>query len=82
MSATLQRLLHACELLVVDLSETQFIDSSAIGLLVKTKIEAEALGVQFRLQLGAESVARRALEINRLLDSFHCATTREEALTR
>jgi anti-sigma B factor antagonist len=82
LSATLQLLLPGCALLVVDLSETRFIDSSAIGVLVKTKIEAEALGVRFRLQLGPDGVARRALEINSLLDSFDYTTSREEALDR
>lgn len=48
---------------VVDLSETPFIDSKIIGVLIKESAHAGELGRQLVLEIRADSPARRALEI-------------------
>ena len=49
--------------MVVDLSETPFIDSKIIGVLIKESAHAGELGRQLVLEIRADSPARRALEI-------------------
>jgi anti-anti-sigma factor len=71
-----------CELVVVDLSEAEFIDSSFLQNLASADRLARAKGAHFRLQLGAKPFVKRALEISGLLDRLECTSERAEALRR
>jgi anti-anti-sigma factor len=67
-------------LVVVDVSEALFIDSSFIHTLFSTSRNARGLGKAFRLQTGTAPVVQRVLEISGALDAIEVAHTREEAL--
>jgi anti-anti-sigma factor len=68
------------DLVVADLSETEFIDSTILLALVQADRQARESGSRFRLQLGTAPVVLRALEVTRLLDQLEHYATREEAL--
>jgi anti-anti-sigma factor len=76
----LASLIAANNLVVADLSETEFIDCSGLRAVVKAHRQAEQHGVEFRLQLGARAIVRRTLEISNLLEQIPCFPTRAEAL--
>jgi len=78
--ALLMSLLAEKELVVVNLSEATFIDSSIINVLYRADRTAREQGRSFRLQLGTAAIVERALEISGVLDQIPCATSREEAL--
>jgi anti-sigma B factor antagonist len=56
--------LASCSHLVVDLTSTEFIDSSIIRLLVSAKRQADAAGRAFNVVLGTAAIVERALEIS------------------
>jgi len=66
-------------LVVVDLSEAEFVDSTIISLLVQAKRDASEQGCRFRLQLGTAAIVRRIFEVTGVLDVLEVAQTREEA---
>jgi anti-anti-sigma factor len=66
--------------LVVDLSETEFIDSTIIHVLFKSKQLAQEHGRRVSLQLPAAARVRRALEITGMLDVLPVYGTRAEAI--
>jgi anti-anti-sigma factor len=68
------------DLVVADLSATEFVDSTVLLTLVQVDGQAQKVGSRFRLQLGSEPIVRRALEVTNLLDRFEHYPTREEAL--
>jgi anti-sigma B factor antagonist len=70
----------ADELVVVDLSAADFIDSSVLGVLAQANQRAKTAGTRFRLQLGTAAIVKRVLEISQLLNHLDYATTREQAL--
>jgi anti-sigma B factor antagonist len=76
----LLNLVHANGLLVVDLSEATFTDSSFLNLLVKTHRQAEAAGCRMRVQLGTSALIRRVFEISDLVEYLDCVRDRDEAL--
>jgi anti-anti-sigma factor len=76
----LEQRLGPHDLLIVDLSETQFIDSSVLNTLVSVRRIADRNGLPVTLQLGSDTNARRVLEISRLDGFFPCAESREEAI--
>ena len=78
---TLAGTLGTCSHLVVDLSTTQFIDSSTIGVLVANKKRADADGRRFNLLLGTEPVVETVLEITGVLPVLNRVHTLEEALS-
>ena len=80
LSALLQGLVLTNELVVVDLSRAQFIDSSVITTLLQCNELARREQKTFRLQVGTAPIVRRALEISRVLTIVEHAPTREEAL--
>jgi anti-anti-sigma factor len=80
LSELLDSLLGTHELVVADLSQVLFIDSSTLAVFVGADRTARAAGKTFRLQLGAEPIVKRILEISRLEDHLDCAATRDEAL--
>jgi anti-anti-sigma factor len=68
------------ELVVVDVSEATFIDSSFIHNVLKGNRLAVERGARFRLQHGTEPIVRRALEVSGILAQLENVTTRDEAL--
>ena len=64
---------------VVDLSETEFIDFSVLDNLVRADNKARLSGNQFALQLGTAHPVRVALETSGLLNYFRCVDTPEKA---
>jgi anti-anti-sigma factor len=66
-------------IVVADLSEAEFVDSTIISLLVQAKRDAAEQGCSFRLQLGTEAIVRRIFDVTGVLDLLEVAETREEA---
>ena len=73
-------LTETSDLVVVDLTETTFIDSSMLESLVQADRTARANGTRLRLQLATAPIVRTAFEVSGLLDHFDVCATREEAL--
>src|SRR6478672_4666336 len=69
------------DLIVVDLSETTFIDSSFLHNLVVAHDLAGERGSELRLVLRGDGIVRNALKIAGLVDVFTVSPTREEALS-
>jgi anti-anti-sigma factor len=76
----LNRLLVENQLVVVDVSEASFVDSSFINNLFVADSFASRHGKRFRLQYGTPPTVHRVLEISGVLDKLDLAHTREEAL--
>jgi anti-sigma B factor antagonist len=83
-SAALERTigdaLPQAEHLVVDVTETEFIDSSTIGALLRSRNRAERAGVGFNLVVGPDSVVRRVLEVTDVLATLNSVDELEVAL--
>ena len=77
----LSSLLSENELVVADVSDAQFVDSSIIHLLVDTKREADASERRFRIQMGTECVVYRVFDVAGVLPFLECAPSRQEALS-
>lgn len=73
-------LLEENELVVVDFSEAEFVDSSTIFTLLQAYSAALEQGTTLRLQLGTAPIVERAFEITGVLKRLECVATREEAL--
>lgn len=78
--ALLGSLIEENELVVVDFSEAEFVDSSTIHALVASHRAASERGSTFRLQLGTAPIVKKAFELSGMLELLDCASTREEAL--
>jgi anti-sigma B factor antagonist len=76
----LTSLVEANELVVIDVSDAEFIDSTVIEGFMQAHKLAEARGSLVRLQMGTAPIVRKALEITGLLDLFECVTDRDDAL--
>ncbi len=72
----------ANDLVVVDVTDADFVDSSFLHNLVKADRLARARGSRFVLQMGTARSVRRAIEISGLLDSLVWVGSREEAILR
>jgi anti-sigma B factor antagonist len=68
------------EVVVVDLSAAQFIDSSVINALVRAKNAATGARRAFRVQVGTQAIVQRALAVSGVLEFLEAVATREEAL--
>jgi anti-anti-sigma factor len=79
--STLATTLTDCSHLVVDLSTTQFIDSSTIGVLIAIKKRAEARDRRFNLLLGTERIVEQALQISGVLPLLNRVHALDEALS-
>ena len=75
------RMVEGNSLVVVDVSEADFIDSSFLRALVNAHKHAEKVGSRFRLQVGTAPIVRRALEISGLTEYLDCTHDRKEALS-
>jgi anti-anti-sigma factor len=67
-------------LLVVDVSDAQFIDSSVLHNLVHARRLAIERGSRLLLHRGTASNVRRALEISGIANALECVPDRDEAL--
>ena len=79
-AALFARLVAETELVVIDLSEARFIDSSFLNNLVKAKRAAREHEHTLLLQIGTYPEVRRMLEITKFLDHFDHVSSRDEAL--
>jgi anti-anti-sigma factor len=68
------------DVVVVDLTEVEFIDSSFIHCLAKAQRRSRDLYTEFRLQLGSAPIVEKALKLSGMLELLGVAATREEAL--
>jgi len=80
LAAVVNERIVADELVVVDLSEASFIDSSILGLLAQADRTARIAGRRFRLQVGTAPIVERVLQISGLLDHLDWVPSRERAL--
>jgi anti-anti-sigma factor len=76
----LRDLITTHDVVVLDVTETAFIDSSVIYNLVVADRLARADQKSFRLQMGTAPIVRKVLEISHVLDSLIWACTRDEVL--
>lgn len=67
-------------LVVLDLAAVEFIDSTALGTLLKAGNEIESAGKRLRVVCGGGPV-RQLLEMTNLTNRFQLCPTRDDALT-
>jgi len=79
-AALLKQLVADSDLVVVDLSEATFIDSSFINNLFIANGFALTYDAAFRIQHGTGKFVNSVLEITGILDNLDRADSREEAL--
>jgi anti-anti-sigma factor len=80
MERLLADLVEANDLVVIDVTEAEFIDSSFIHNLVKVDGAARSHGARVRLQYSTAPIVARALELSGILARIEHAATREDAL--
>ena len=66
---------------VVDLSETTFVDSAAINTLIRCSRELGERGIDFRLVSPPGGIVRKALEITNVVDRLGIVDSRSAALS-
>jgi anti-anti-sigma factor len=76
----LETLMQRNDVVVADLSQTQFIDSTIIAVLLEAEEAARGRDVKFRLQLGTTPAVEAAVQLSGILDVIACESTREAAL--
>jgi anti-anti-sigma regulatory factor len=79
-ASLLRLLLEEHDLVVVDISEARFIDSSFLHNLFRADARARETCRRFRVQYATASIMRACLEISGGLDDLDCVRTREEAI--
>ena len=77
---TLDDLMFGNEHLIVDLSSAEFIDSTIVGVLVKTTKEADGRDRKFTVVLGTADVVERILDITGVMMVLNVVPTVERAL--
>jgi len=68
-------------LVVVDLSQAAFVDSSIVYLLLGVQEEASGQDHVLRLQMATAAIVHKVFEVTGALDVLECVSTRAEALT-
>jgi anti-anti-sigma factor len=76
----LDQALGSCDHLIVDISATEFIDSSTLRVLVNSRKHAEDAGSAFNLVLGTAPIVEIALEISKVLPGLNRVRDVEQAL--
>jgi anti-anti-sigma factor len=76
----LANLIERNELVVLDVSEAEFVDSSFLRNVLVADRRANEQAKRFRLQMGTAPVVRRAFEVSGVLDRLDVVGTREAAL--
>jgi anti-anti-sigma factor len=79
MERLLSDLLAVNELVVVDVSEADFVDSSLLRNVLVANRKAEEQQKQFRLQMGTAPIVRRAFEVSGVLEALEVVHNREDA---
>ena len=69
------------DLVVVDVSEAEFVDSTFLHNLLIADKRAKEDGKVFRLQMGTAFIVRRAFEVSGILSRLDVVHNREDALT-
>jgi len=69
------------ELVVVDVCEASFIDSSVAHVLMDAVRRGRECGTRLRLQMGTALIVKRSLEINGIFAVFEVVHDRREALS-
>jgi anti-anti-sigma factor len=77
---TLDQSLYVSDHLIVDLSAADFIDSTIIGVLMRTMAKATELDRRFTVVLGAAPAVKRILEVTGVLPLLSVVPTVERAL--
>ena len=77
---TVDHALASCRNLIVDISDTSFIDSSTIAAFVRAKDRAERSGGRFSLVLGTAAIVERALEVSGVIPVLGVVSTVDAAL--
>lgn len=80
--ALLDSLVEQNDLVVADVSEAKFVDSTTMHALLDADTAARVRGRTFRLQLGTAAIVRRAFELSGVLGRLEYVDSREEALGR
>jgi anti-sigma B factor antagonist len=80
----LDRAIHEGLAIVVDLSGTEFLDSSVVAILLRAREEAHVEGASFALVIDDSTgkSVRQLFEITGLATIFRVASSRAEALAR
>ena len=68
------------DLVVADVTEAQFIDSSILSTFFAAEKLAREQGKDFRIQLGTEAIVKRVFEVSGPLDHLTWASSREAVL--
>lgn len=76
----LDALAATTDLVVIDLTRTEFIDAAVMNMFVRLDKNMRAAGRHFRVQLGTLPVVERALEVTGLLDAMDVVRTRADAV--
>jgi anti-anti-sigma factor len=76
----LDRLIEGHELVVVDVSDAQYVDASFLNTLLRADELCRTLGKRFRLQSASVPTVRRALEYSGVLEKIEHGDTRGEVL--
>jgi len=82
LEAVLNGLVVTNDLVVVDVSESAFVDSSIINVLFACNRHAHNVGSSFRLQMGTAAIVERALQVAGALDMLEVVHNREDALKK
>jgi anti-sigma B factor antagonist len=77
---TFDETLAGSDLLIVDLSAAEFIDSTIIGVLVETMKKADELDRKFIVVLGTAPAVERILDVTGVLPLLNVVPTVERAL--
>jgi anti-anti-sigma factor len=77
---TFDQSLALCDHLIVDLSAAEFIDSSIVHVLLRTKKQATELDRKFNVVLGTARVVERILEVTGVVPLLNVVPTVERAL--
>ena len=80
LGAKLESVGDETRLVVVDLREVAFLDSSGLNTLAHSQRELEGRGIGFRIVSPADHVVRRIFEITHLTESLHVVDSVDDAL--
>jgi anti-anti-sigma factor len=80
MSELFQDLVLANDLVVVDVTQAQFIDSAMLSTFFAAEKLAREQGKDFRVQLGTEAIVKRVFELTGALHHLTWAPSREAVL--
>jgi len=80
MSELFEGLVLTNDLVVVDVTQAQFIDSAMLSTFFVAERLAREQGKDFRVQLGTEAIVKRVFQVSGALDHLTWASSRDEVL--